>query len=144
MEKTSNAEDKPWLWKPGVSQNPGGRPALPEDIRLAQREKTQEYWRKFIYWSDAPRSNIEECTGAPWPITGMDHMICAVLKRSFAGNVNAMAAILDRLVGKPKQTVEVSGPEGGPLALENVTESEIDRRLLALEKVKNMLPSKTE
>jgi hypothetical protein len=51
---------------------------------------------------------------------------------SDAARVSAANAILDRGYGKPKQGLEHSGPEGGPIETTGLDELEIARRLAIL------------
>jgi hypothetical protein len=50
-------------------------------------------------------------------------------RAAIKGKTDAAREIGDRLEGKARQAVEVSGPEGGPLDLQYMTDGEIDARI---------------
>jgi hypothetical protein len=81
------ATDKPWLWKPGQSGNPAGRP-------------------KFYGISDALRmhySNPEE----------IRKLILALAKKANSGSLPHIELVLNRLEGR----VDVAEGESGPMVL---------------------------
>lgn len=49
-----------------------------------------------------------------------DKMILSLVSRAKAGDVQAARLVLGYLVGLPIQRTEVSGPEGGPVAIREV------------------------
>jgi hypothetical protein len=51
---------------------------------------------------------------------------------SEAARVAAANSILDRAYGKPKQAVEHSGPENGPIEFSDMSDTEIARRIALL------------
>lgn len=110
-KKKSNRgpKDKKHLFKPGQSGNPQGRPKMPADIRMLIREKSNEYSRKFLYWFDQTPEKVRDCKECPWNPTAMDRMICSAIVQSMNGNYKAFEAILNRILGKPKEHIEHSG-----------------------------------
>ena len=56
------------------------------------------------------------------------------IKKAKEGDSTAATMILDRLEGKPAQSVNVAGPNGGPLEIEayQLTETERSARIAAL------------
>jgi hypothetical protein len=52
------------------------------------------------------------------------HEIATNVKQPAAARVAASTALLDRAWGKPSQSVEVSGPGGGPVASVAITTSD--------------------
>jgi hypothetical protein len=66
----------------------------------------------------------------------MQEIIKALITNAKAGDVQATKELFDRVLGKPMQAIEMSGPEGGPVrthsldfALLTVTELETLRTL---------------
>jgi hypothetical protein len=96
------APANPYRWVPGQSGNPAGnadvlvvRAAL---LRHAQREAT-----------DA----LRDVGGLTW----LDRIAIEQLKRA-AEDTDGFSELADRIDGKPKQSTEHSGPNGGPIALD--------------------------
>jgi hypothetical protein len=60
-----------------------------------------------------------------------------LLARAKAGEVKAIQLVAERVQGKPKRQIELSGPGGGPLDINNMTNAELDQRIAELtEKLK--------
>lgn len=114
-EKNNHSQLVPHQWKPGQSGNPTGRPTTPDEIRVLMYDKSVEFKKRFLYWVEADVQAVVECRGAPWEITAIDRMITSAIVQGMNGNDKAMHAILDRLFGKPKEQVEMSGPNGEPI-----------------------------
>ena len=98
-------------WKPGQSGNPGGRP-------------------KKTPLSDACREILD----SPVPKDKSGRSYAQVIaeklaKKARAGNISAAKEIADRAEGKARQAMELSGPEGGPLDIQNMTDEELKKRL---------------
>jgi hypothetical protein len=53
-------------------------------------------------------------------------------RAAIKGKTEAAREIADRLEGKARQAVEVSGPEGGPLDLQFMTDEQLDARIREL------------
>ena len=49
-----------------------------------------------------------------------------------SAKVNAATAVLDRAHGKPVQTAEVTGKDGGPIQYQDMSEDQVDQRLADL------------
>lgn len=83
--------------KKGEVRNPKGRPKkLPEiDALLAE----------------VLGGNPED----PESLSEAKEVLSAMLKAAKGGNVQAQIAILDRAYGKPKQALEHTGKDGGPI-----------------------------
>jgi hypothetical protein len=78
------------LWKKGESGNPGGRPKGEGEVRALARVHTDAAIAKLAEWmmSKNPKASVAACT-----------------------------ALLDRGWGKPAQSLEVAGKDGGPLVV---------------------------
>lgn len=86
----------------GQSGNPGGRPKEDPELKDLARVASPEAFDRLVHWmrSDNP-------------------------KASFAASV----AILDRAYGKPVQTTEITGKDGGPIQTQDLTEDDLAREI---------------
>lgn len=91
---------KPWMWKPGQSGNPKGRPKT-NPITAVYRD---------ILEAQIPDD--------PDGRTFAQAIAQAMLQDALLGDVKATREITDRVEGKPKQTVELTNPTDKPLQLE--------------------------
>jgi len=98
-------------FQPGVSGNLNGRP------RTAK-------------FSEAARRLSEEI--GQNEKTGAEQLAEHCLRRALKGSARHAELFLAYAEGKPKQGVELSGPDGGAMKFENMSEAEIDARLKAL------------
>lgn len=99
----------------GVSGNPGGKPKrLPvTDILI---EKLQE-------------KCAQDKQGRTWG----ELLVAALLSKAVKGDVRAITELIDRAEGKARSRAEVSGPDGGPIAIEiPATRDELERRIAEL------------
>jgi hypothetical protein len=100
-------------FQPGQSGNPGGRP-------------------KKMPITDAIREELEQ-EGAQGT-SNARAIARKLVKLARAGNMDAIREIADRTEGKPRQRIEQSGPEGGPVQLQlPTTRAEVERRIIELE-----------
>lgn len=102
----------PWAWKPGQSGNPAGRTSL---VRIG------EAYSKIL--------------GIPIPDDPMDRTYAEAIAQKVAelalkGNLFAVEEIADRTEGKPKQPVEHSGPDGGPIVIEQAIREQAEKELI--------------
>jgi Family of unknown function (DUF5681) len=96
-------------FQPGVSGNPSGRP------RTAK-------------FSEAARQLLAEIDGR----TGETNAECLVrhcFKKAMHGSPRHLEMLLAYVEGRPKQGVELSGPDGGAMKFENMSDAELDTRL---------------
>ena len=91
-------------WKPGQSGNPNGRPPRGETLSELLRVKLRE-------------QNVN-VNGAK--VEAKEAIILQLIKLAVSGDLRAIQYIMDRIDGKPLQPSEVSGPEGGPVEIEQV------------------------
>jgi Family of unknown function (DUF5681) len=99
-------------FKPGISGNPNGRP------RTAK-------------FSEAARRLAEEIgqNGK----TGAEQLAEHCFRCALKGSARHAELFLAYTEGKPKQGVELSGPNGGAMRFENMTDAELDARLQELQ-----------
>lgn len=81
-------------FKKGKSGNPGGRPKGEGEVRDLARQHTGRAIAKLAEWMDSknPKASVAACV-----------------------------ALLDRGWGRPAQSVELAGKDGGPLQVEIVS-----------------------
>jgi hypothetical protein len=93
----------------GQSGNPGGRPKLPEDIRMARSLNATEFERivtKYLYlpWSEIYK--LKEDQSLPL----MECAIISMLAKAIEdGDERKLGFLLDRVIGKVKERLEHSG-----------------------------------
>jgi hypothetical protein len=103
MKNTNNPnlaeEGKPYRWKKGESGNPSGRPKS-----------------KLI--SDAYRQRLGDMVpNDPQERTWAELIAEGQIRAAAKGKTPAAAEICDRTEGRSRQTVELSGPDRGPIPL---------------------------
>jgi hypothetical protein len=99
-------------FQPGVSGNPNGRP---------RTAKFSEAARQLLAEIDAKSGE-----------TNAECLVRHCFKKAKQGSPRHLELLLAYVEGKPKQGVELSGPDGGAMRFENMSEVEIDARLKAL------------
>jgi hypothetical protein len=100
-------------WKPGQSANPGGRP---------KGRLIDEALEELLLGNDSELAIA---------------IAKKLLTRAKAGEVKAIQLVAERVQGKPKRQIELSGPDGGPLDIHNMTDADLDQRIADLtEKLK--------
>ena len=90
--------DRPWLFKPGESGNPGGRP---KGLASLVREKTRDGEELVAFMLKVLRGKQRVNGNAP----------------SLALRMEAAAWLADRGFGKAVQQMELSGPGAEPLTI---------------------------
>lgn len=92
-KQLNNTSDKPWLWKPGQSGNPNGRPpkghSITDTIRAMMDEKPE----------------IKKALGAK------------ILQMAVEGDITAIKTIWNYLDGMPLQKSEIGGTDGKSITL---------------------------
>jgi len=90
--------DRPHMYKPGQSGNPGGRPKDAID-----RKKVDAIMNKFSHLS---RAQLEAKVNSP-ETTMLELMIASVMVRAVKdGDASRLNFLLDRSIGKVKDVVE--------------------------------------
>ena len=96
-------------FRPGVSGNPNGRP---------RTAKFSEAARQLLAEIDAKSGE-----------TNAESLVRHCFKRAMHGSARHLELLLAYVEGKPKQGVELSGPDGGAMKFENMSDAELDTRL---------------
>lgn len=97
-------------WAPGQSGNPNGRPKLPQDVKEA-RELTRASFTRLInkYLHSTP-DVLKEVITNPTSLV-IDAIVCKILLEcGQKGDTMRLAFIIERLLGKVKEEVEISTP----------------------------------
>ncbi len=109
--KTSNGAPQlnPYKWKPGESGNPNGRPKDPPEVKEIKL-LTKQYFKEI--GSLIVLGNIDEleriAQDRKQPVIKV--MIAAVAVKAMSkGDMVAIDMLLNRLIGKVKEEVELSG-----------------------------------
>jgi hypothetical protein len=94
----------------GTSGNPGGRP---------KKRLIDEVLEELLLTDD---SAVAQTVAA------------ALLKKAKRGDVKAIQLLAERVQGKPRQAVQLTGAYGGPIELRDVTREQARERILELTK----------
>lgn len=86
-------------FKPGKSGNPGGRPALPIELRIARKENQVEVVQLVskLMWMESSEYEKRRITARR---TQIEEALIGVIDRAATGDVNALKSMLDLLCGK--------------------------------------------
>jgi len=101
-------------WPKSVSGNPGGRPK-----KTPLADACRELLNKPVPRDRSGRSYAEAIAER-------------LAKEALAGNIPAAREIADRAEGKARQSMEVSGPAGRALEIQNMTDAQLDERITEL------------
>lgn len=110
-------------WKPGQSGNPTGRPRkLPITDRYATIAElpVPDYLLAALKLSEAEKQEIK---------TYGDALALNQFRSAIKGKTEAAREIADRLEGRARQALEVSGPEGKPIDVTFMSEEQLDARI---------------
>jgi len=106
-------------FKPGYKGGPG-RPRLPDDVKGFKRMTQTELETIFNKYINLPVSQLKEARSNP-NMTGLEAMVLSIMLQAInKGDQLRMNALLDRLIGKVKERVEISNPYEN-LSMEELT-----------------------
>ena len=114
-------------WKPGESGNPSGRPRN-KPITAAYQDRLNEKLPDALRKVNVGSVTVELPEGA----TYLDWIAFGQCIEAGRGNAAAAREIADRIEGKVPKPVEVSGPEGGSLDVQFMTDAQLDARISEL------------
>ena len=124
-------------FKPGVSGNPAGKPIVSPEVLRMQRMTRDELASCASWLVKGNKEDLKKIVEDP------SSSILSIMVASLAmnaikkGNFQTFNAILDRVVGKPKEMAEPKD-DGGPIAIQQLTDGDIDRiRELADQSARN-------
>ena len=113
-------------WKPGQSGNPSGRPKkLPITDRYATVAElpVPDNLLAALKLSEAEKPAIK---------TYGDALALSQFRAGIKGKTDAAREIADRVEGRSRQAVEVSGPEGAPIDVQLMSDEQLDARIAEL------------
>ena len=120
--------------QPGQVLNPNGRPKLPEHVLTLKRDASLQAQLDIIKAFQMTQSEmfkIEQDSSVP---AGFKALVSCLNNCIQIGSSKDLNMFLDRIIGKVKEQVEITGEDGGPIQTEsNSTMSEI----LTILKAKN-------
>lgn len=104
-----------YQFKPGVSGNPGGRPRLPEDVAEARKLNRVEFDRianRYLYMSSDEAKAALQRPDCPM----IEKIVGTIIIKGIQGGDHArLGFLLDRILGKVKDTVEIENKGFGAL-----------------------------
>lgn len=112
-------------WKPGQSGNPDGRVKLPEDIKTAKRINKIELERLLNLYLSLTDDEIK-LRQADTGTTQIERMIASIVEKGIVqGDQQRLNFLLDRLVGKVKEEIDVT-VRPRPVIIERLDGSEVE------------------
>lgn len=94
-------------FQPGVSGNPAGGPGLPQDLRDARKMTAAEVTRILTELIDMS----PEAYAAFKPRTMLESIVLSLMNKAIEEGCTARLNLLfDRIIGKVKETIEVTTP----------------------------------
>lgn len=105
-------------FRKGKSGNPSGRPRGSKNVSTQLKKLIGKAAPEDV----ANSKIIADFAGHLKRPTMADAIAVRLLSEAVKGNIKAIKEINDRLEGKARQAVEVSGSEGGPLVIEYVND----------------------
>lgn len=110
-------------FQPGQSGNPDGRPKLPDDLRHLIEATGQQVKRDICEVYNTKLETIRSLQSREDLSAGLAMLAACMVNAIATGDNRIMATFLDRIIGKPKETVELSGTEanGFKIVVEDYT-----------------------
>lgn len=114
-------------FKPGVSGNPAGGPKIPEEVKVLRKLTIPRLEEIADLILDGNRVQLTQIVGSSTEPAIRVAYAKAALNAMNKGDLTGIETILNRLVGKPKDKVEVTGKDGAPLG--NLSDEQLEARL---------------
>jgi hypothetical protein len=138
-----NTHLEEYKWKPGQTGNPNGRPPLPKDVKelkkLTQIE-LEKALNEMLYLNKEQLAQVNKDPES----TMLQRLIASIITFGVnKGDHQRLSFLIERLVGKVKDTVELSGKDGGPIQIDTTKLSD-EEKLNWLELNKKVLLEKME
>ena len=111
---------------PGRSGNPSGRPKrqpISERYATIAELPAPGYLLSALKLSEAEKQAIK---------TYGDALALSQFRAGIKGKTDAAREIADRVEGRSRQAVEVSGPEGAPIDVQFMSDEQLDARIAEL------------
>ncbi len=107
-------------FQPGNKFGPGRPPKVP-GAPIIQRMDVREVHHAFASALRFQECDIEEILAQP-TITTLQKMVLAVVKKAMTGDLDSIEFVLNRTVGKVKESIDVSGQLDATLTRRTVIE----------------------
>lgn len=131
----SKTKKREFNFKPGVSGNPNGRPKLPDHLLQLKKDASVQAQLDIITAFQMTQKEmflVEQDANAR---AGFKALVSCLNNAIQIGSSKEVSMFLDRIIGKVKDTVEVSGVDGG--AIETNNNGTTMNEILTLLKAKN-------
>ena len=113
----------------GNNANPDGRPPLPADVREVRNITQEEFFLTINKLAKMTAERLRDRISDP-TTPSLELAVATVLAAAIQkGDHVRLNAILDRLIGRPKFTVELSGADGNPIRYTDMSEKDFDEKL---------------
>lgn len=99
----------------GQSGNPGGAKKLPEDLRALINATSEQAKRHLCEVFNTKYETILELSNRRDIPSGLAMMASCMANAIQTGDNRIMATFLDRIIGKPKEMIELTGKDGEAL-----------------------------
>lgn len=109
-------------FKPGNTANPLGAGAHNQELKKVRKLSLAEVEEMASLVLDANKQKIQEIIANP-DSSALRLMIAAVANKAIAGDTMAMNAILDRVIGRVAEKVQLTGANDGPITVAPVRKS---------------------
>ncbi len=119
-------------FEPGKSGNPNGRPPMPKDVKEARQLTQRELEISLQKYLLMTPEQLKKAKQDP-ETTMIDHLIISVMTHGVnKGDQNRVDFLMNRLVGKIKQQVEMSG-QLDIRPYKEIADEDLERRIKELE-----------
>lgn len=124
----------------------GGRPALPTVTRIKRRLTVEEFIEEATFLLDLPVHSLMKLVNDPTIPAGRMALARIILHAANDGDHIKLMAVLDRVIGRPKETVHLIEDSGDPV--ERLTQGrsleELDERIKHLKQIAEAEPIEIE
>jgi hypothetical protein len=114
-KQPKNSHLEKYKWKPGESGNPNGRPPLPDDVREVKKLTQSELEKVLNDCLLLTKEQLEKiCNDSE--STMLQLLVAGIIIKGVQNGDSArFEFLLNRLLGKMKDKIELTGPDGGPI-----------------------------
>jgi single-stranded DNA-specific DHH superfamily exonuclease len=115
----------PYLWQPGQSGNPGGKPKLPAELRAIASLTNQEINKYVAKYARMTKDQIDAATLNP-NTSVVELAIASIFMNAIRhGDANRLSFLLDRAIGKVPVITETSEEKAARQAIQELSDQEL-------------------